>query len=183
MRAPARRTSTSSHSPRTTTSQPSLRSAAPGVAEPCGPTATVRAAAIVQGVEEAPGRDQLGRGAAPEEVGGRGRHHGHVRLEVGGGLGQLAVGAAVELAVEHQDLMAGGAHQGGRIAELQRQVRRAAAEIDRALVPPGRIDQGDPHQAAPAVAVAFFLRDSRRAPARASRPAIARGRPRPRARA
>lgn len=112
------------------------------------------AAPARQGVEEQAGHPQLRRGAAPEQVGGGGRHHGHGggegRDAVGGGLG----GQALEMRVHEQRLVAGGRQQRGGVAEFERQVRLAAAEIDAVAVVPGRVDQRDSHAAAPAIGAA-----------------------------
>src|SRR5690349_21257690 len=49
------------------------------------------------------------------------------------------------MAVGHQHLVAGRLEHGGGVAELERQMRVAAAEIDAALIVPGGIDERDPH--------------------------------------
>ena len=92
---------------------------------------------------------QLRLGAAPEQVGGRGGDHRHLRREVRHRPAQVvqrtdprrwASSSSTSWPARHQ-------HRPG-VAELQRQVRLAAAEVDAALEAPARVDQGDPHRPA-----------------------------------
>ena len=75
------RATTSSHSPRTTTSTPSLASVVSGVAEPCGPTAAVRPPRPAERDEKRARHSQFRRRAAPEQIGRRGGDDGHLGLE------------------------------------------------------------------------------------------------------
>ena len=88
---------------------------------------------------------QLGRRAAPEQIGRRRGDHGHLGAE-GTKLGAHLIQAQIhEVGVDQQDLMTAGFEQCLGIAVLQRQVRIAAAEIDAAFEGPARVDQRHPH--------------------------------------
>ena len=84
-------------------------------------------------VQRGAGHAQLRLGAAPEQVGGRGRHHRHARRERRHRRGELGIRPALQMAVQQQHLVPGGLQQHPAAAELQRQMRLAAAEIDAAL--------------------------------------------------
>ncbi len=88
---------------------------------------------------------QLGLGAAPEQIGRRRGDHRDVRAEGRDVARQLIDGLAAEMAVQEQNLVAVRRQQGLGIAQLERQMRLAAAEIDAAGEAPGRIDQGNFH--------------------------------------
>ena len=110
------------------------------------------AAAPAQRRQEGARAAELGRGAAPEQVGGRRRHHRHGGRETRHRFGERFGRLAHEVAVEHQHLVAGALQHRPAIAELQRQMRVPAAEIDRLREIPGRVDEGDSHGRAPSEA-------------------------------
>src|SRR5690349_3132406 len=87
---------------------------------------------------------QLGGRAAPEQIGGRRRHHD----EVGAESAQLGLDVRKpeieHVSVQQQRRMACLRKMMLGYAELERQMRRAASEIDAAVELPVRIDQGDP---------------------------------------
>ena len=88
---------------------------------------------------------QLGLGAAPEEVGRSGGEHRHSGREARNPLGKSLHREAVERAVQHQHLVAIGLEQAAAIADLERQMRLAAAEVDAAGKAPGRVEERYPH--------------------------------------
>ena len=143
-RGPASRGRISSHSPMTTASTPSLRKVARGVVEPCGPTTTLVSLRCRERGESLLRHAQLGRSATPEQVARRCCHDGHIgresrdlRPSSGDGRGPRA---------EHRRSRAScpaSSEQRPGVAELQRQMRLAAAEIDAAFECPVRIDQRD----------------------------------------
>ena len=109
------------------------------------------AAAMPERVEEGARHAQLGRSATPEQVCGGGRDDRHVGGERRHLVGGLPGGVAEEVRVDEQRLVASAFEQRLGVRELERQVRLAAAEIDAAIIVPGRVDERDPHRTASCV--------------------------------
>ena len=138
-------TSTSSHSPSTTASTASFRSAARGVVEPWGPTAT-RSAGRPASARRSRLRDaQLGRSAAPEQIARGSGDDNHVRREIHNPRPQRGIVEVFRLGIDNSSRMPGIRQQCRGIAEFQRQVRLAAAEINAAGEIPVGVYQRHPH--------------------------------------
>ena len=95
--------------------------------------------------QELPRTAQFGRGAAPEQVARRRGHDRHGGREVFDRCRELLGRLAHEVPVEHQHLVSGSLQEAAAVAEFERQMGVAAAEIDRLGEVPRRIDEGNPH--------------------------------------
>ncbi len=107
-----------------------------------------RSAAPVERGEHRARHAQLGRRATPEQVARRRRDHRHVGPERRDLARDIRHLLPEQMAVKHENGVAVPLQQRTRVAEFQRQMRRAAAEIDAVRKTPGRVDQCDPHCAA-----------------------------------
>ena len=106
------------------------------------------AAAPAERGQEPARQAQLRLGAAPEQIGGGRGQHGHVRRVRRDALDQPGIVLAHQRAVEQQTLVPFGLEQRPAVAEFERQMRLAAAEVDAVLERPGGIDQRDLHDTA-----------------------------------
>src|SRR4051794_7195792 len=111
--------------------------------------------------------DQLARhpqfrwSTTPEEICGRRRHHRDIRCERAHFVRHIAEAEREHVRIDQQRGVPSLAQLLLGNAKFERQVRRAASEIDAAVVAPERIDQRDPHQRPPtACSVCEPKRDS-----------------------
>src|SRR3954469_10603469 len=98
--------------------------------------------------------------ATPEEVCRRSRDHGHVGAKRAHLVRHILVAEREHVRVDEQGGMASLAQKMLCDAQLERQVRRAASEIDAAVVIPVRVNERDLHQAAPTTRRGWLLRVS-----------------------
>jgi len=102
---------------------------------------------IADGIRRCLGHAQFGRCAAPEEIARRGREDDHVGAELHQARANGAEIELLQLGVDQANLVSGTLEERLGVAELERQVRLAATEVDALVEGPRRIDQSDLHDA------------------------------------